>query len=242
MHDLLKKVLLDWTTLGVLYGASPAHKTPDIEVLLLRTVELLPTFARLLPTTVTWLVQYERLVCRHRLSRMSGEVADTNTSAALGLLLDFVRQHTQSDHLNIVIASCRASEHPEPLFAVDQQSDALVRLAEDHTSDISRRWGLWTAEPVLKSDAIRPTNWLMKRNPALRYRAIFGGNLRASVLACLLADPDAGRSESALALACGVTRKAIREALEHLEFCGMVSRKSIGIRTRTVLEPGGVAA
>ena len=242
MRDARPKVLADWAKLGVLYGVSPARRTPDVEALLLRTAEVLPTFARLLPTTLTWLVQYERLVCRHRLARMAGDITEAEVSAALGLVLNFARQHTQSDHLKLVIAACRPADEGRPLFVVDQRSAAFQRLAKTQASTISQRWNLWTPEPALKPDTIRPAIWLMKRNPVLRYRAIFGGNLRASILATLLADPDAGRSESALARACGVTRKAVREALDHLAFCGLLSRKADGARTRAVLEPRHLAA
>ena len=69
MDDSLGQVIADWTRLGVLYSERSARRTPDIETLLLRTAERLPRFARLLPTTVTWLVAFERLVCRHRLAR-----------------------------------------------------------------------------------------------------------------------------------------------------------------------------
>jgi hypothetical protein len=242
MRDPLQKVLADWAKLGVLYGLSPARRTPDLETLLLRTAGVLQTFARLLPTTVTWLVQYERLVCRHRLARMAGDITEVEVSAALGLLLDLARQHTQSDHLNIAIAVCRPADKDRPLFAVDRRSAAFQRLAEAQASTTSQRWNLWTPEPALKPDVIRPASWLMKRNPALRYRAIFGGNLRASILATLLADPEAGRSESALARACGVTRKAVREALDHLAFCGLVRREADGSRTRAMVERGNLAA
>lgn len=242
MRDPLRKLLADWAKLGVLYRVAPARRTPDIEALLLRTAEALPTFARLLPTTVTWLVQYERLICRHRLASMGGDITELRVSATLGLVLDLVRQHTQSDHLNIAMTACRPAGEAQPLFAVDQRSDALKRLAQAQASATSQRWNLWTPAPALKPDIIRPAAWLMERNALLRYRAIFGGNLRASVLVTLLADPDAGRSESALARACGVTRKAIRAALEHLEFCGLISRKADGRRTRAVLASRNLAA
>ncbi|MEX1017280.1 MAG: hypothetical protein WD534_03010 [Phycisphaeraceae bacterium] len=242
MRDPLQKVFADWAKLGVLYGVTPTRRTPDVEALLLRTAEVLPTFARLLPTTVTWLAQYERLVCRHRLARLAGDITEAEVSAALGLVLDFARQHTQSDHLNIAIAVCRPADEGRPLFAIDQRSAAFKRLAEAQASTTARRWNLWTPAPTLKPDAIRPATWLMKRNPTLRYRAIFGGNLRVSILVTLLADPEAGRSESALARACGVTRKAVREALDHLAFCGLVSREADGARTRAVLEPSNLAA
>ncbi len=242
MREELDRVIADWTQLGILYGAAPARRAPDVEDLLLRTAAALPRFARLLPTTVTWLVQYERLVCRHRLAHLAAALADAEAAAALGLLLDFARQHTQSSHLNLVVCACRRTHPPKPLFAIDRRSAALAKLAEAQASATARRWGLWTPQPALKGEALRPVSWVMRKNPSLRYRAIFQGNLRASILATLAADPQAGRSESDLARACGVTRKALREALDHLAFCGLVRREAEGARTRAVLTPDSLAA
>ena len=54
---------------------------------------------------------------------------------------------------------------------------------------------------------------------------MFGGKLPASILATLEEDPLAGRSESCLARACRATRRAIRDALGHLELCQLVKRQ-----------------
>lgn len=236
MSNPLDRVLADWTALGVLFGARPSKQTPDIEDLLLRTADVMPTFARLLPTTVTWLVQYERLVCRHRLACLAEQVTDDRASATLGLILDLARENTQSGHLNIAVAACRTLTAAQPLFDVDRRSSMLAGLAENEACSVAKQWGLWTTEPSLKPDAIRPANWLINQNPTLRDRAIFSGNLRATILATLSADPEAGRSEAALARACRVTRKALREALDHLEFCGLVERRSTDAGIQTVLQ------
>ena len=236
MSEQLDEILSDWARLGVLFGASPARQTPDVERLLLETVRVMPCFARLLPCCMTWLTQYEHLVAKHRLSQLAREIQDSDLSASLGLMLDFARWHTGTDHLNIVIACCRPSDSPRPLFDVDRTSPAMARLAKAEACALSRRWGLWTDEPDLKMDAIRPAKWLMSNNPDLQYRAIFSGNLRASILASLGSDPECGQSESALARACGATRPALRDALDHLELCGLVTRKSTG--WRNVIEVG----
>jgi hypothetical protein len=167
---------------------------------------------------------------------MAAGIQAPDMSATLGLLLDFARTHTRTAHFNAAIANCHATNDPKPLFDVDRTSPAMARLAKAEACALSRRWGLWTDEPDRKMDAIRPTQWVMGNNPDLRYRAIFNGNLRASILACLASDPSCGQSESALARACGSTRVALREALDHLELCGLVTRKSTG--WRNVIEAG----
>jgi len=225
----------------VLFNVSPARKTPDIEDLLIRTSEAMSSNARLLPAVVTWLALHERLVCRHRLAQMASSVAATS-SATLGLMLDVVRSHTHSSHMNTVIAACRPVRQAAPLFEVDRRSRTTTKIAKAHASEMSNKWGLWSQDAELRSDVIRPIDWLMNNSPDLRYRAIFRGNLRASILASLSADPETGSSESALALACGVTRKALREALDHLELCRLVLREPNGSRTGIRANLAGLAA
>jgi hypothetical protein len=59
----------------------------------------------------------------------------------------------------------------------------------------------------------------------MQWRADFKGDLRASILAELDANPDSGASESALARACGATRAATIDAVGKLELSGRVSRQ-----------------
>ena len=231
MREALQSVVSDWGRLGILFNVPLAERTPDIEPLLIRTAEVLPNHARLLPAVTTWLGHYERMVARHRLAAIAGRIERRDVSASLGLLLDLGARISQTDHLSSAIAACRAAATPGPLFLVDRRSEAMSRLARDSACDIALRWGLWTPRPATKTDAIRPASWIVRTNPELRWRAVFGGNLRASLLACLKASPAAGRSESALAAACGATRKALRDALDHLQLCGLISRERSARRT-----------
>jgi hypothetical protein len=240
--DDVKKVQAQWARLGIMFGVVPAAQTPDVEELLLLTAKAMPGYARFLPICVTWLVCHERLVARQRLAQMVAGIQAPDISATIGLLLDFARTHTGTAHFNAAIENCHVTNDPKPLFDVDRTSPAMACLAKAEACALSRRWGLWTDEPNLKMDAIRPARWVMANNPDLRYRAIFSGNLRASILACLNSDPRCGESESALARACGATRPALREALDHLELCGMVTRKSTGWRTVIEVSPNALVA
>jgi hypothetical protein len=228
MTQKLDNLLARWVRVGAMYNVASARKSPDIEVLLVDTVRLLPEFARLLPMTVTWLSQYYRLVCRHRLVHKVNLVLDETQIAAMGMLLDMVRQVTSIDHFNLVIRQCQPLQQPRPLFHLDDQSPTLTDMVEQTTCDAGQTWGLWCQPVSLKPDAIRPLPWIMDKNPSYQRRAIFGGNLRASILVILATDPSVGQSESALARACCATRKAVREALDHLEFCRMVACQVTG--------------
>jgi hypothetical protein len=230
----LKRLLSDWVRLGLLFNVAPTDETPDLENLLVRTAAAMPEHARLLPMVLTWLTRYGTLTCRHRLSRLAAR-QEAESSAALGMLLQMAAEASNTGHFNVVVQHCRPLPSPRPMFQADRTSKALAAIARDQASPVSLKWGLWTSEPQCKPDAIRPADWLMAVNPALHYRAVFAGNLRSSILACLRHEPSTGQSEAGMARACGVTPRALRQALEHLELCGLIRRCRRGRRTRLVL-------
>lgn len=219
----IDQLLRDWRALGVDVAIQPSAHTPDLESVILRTAALMPDASRLFPIGFSWLVTYQTLVARHRLAQMAGEIADREHLAALGLLLDAVKHETGSPHLSSAIARCRPRGSGIALLRSERHADYLP-IVELEACKLSRKWGLLTPMPAVKTDAIRPIGWVLKANPSLRVRALLGGNLAASILATIAAEPDSGASESALARACGATRKAIRDSLVYLEFCGLIDR------------------
>ena len=220
-------IFCQWARLGIAFHAPGSDETPDIERLLIETASVVPMEPRLLPTCATWLMRYYRLICRHRLAGLAAQIPETDVSATLGLLLDTAKELTNTDHFNLAIKFCTPLKIPKPLFAVDRLSESLALSAQRNSSPMGCRWGLWCEAIALKEDAIRPLAWVMEQNPSLKWRAVFGGNLRASILEILSADLHAGQSESLLARRCHATRKAVREALDHLEFCRLVFRRSV---------------
>ncbi|MDP6544402.1 MAG: hypothetical protein QGH60_10450 [Phycisphaerae bacterium] len=227
MSDALGKVLSGWVRLGAAFSVPTARKTPDIEQLLVETARVMPQFARVHSMMISWLVRYRRLVCRHRLAVLAERIESPEQSAALGLTLTLARNCAESDHFNLAIKACKPFAPPIPMFHIDRQNDKFIALAGKLSCKEGRQWGLWTPQERLYDDAIRPHSWIMQKNPSLHNRAIFSGKLPASILVTLEDDPSTGRSESALARACGATRNAVRDALDHLELCQLVQRKSL---------------
>lgn len=231
----LDDVLSQWTRLGAMFDVPPAEETPDLESLLLETAGLVPQSARLLAMAASWLARYRRIVCRHRLAVMVQGRSDPMGSAILGYLLTTVKHHARTDHFNRAIKVCRPLAKPQPLFDTYRRNPAMVRLAKEQTDPLAEPWGLWTPPERLYNDAIRPPDWVMERNPSLQPRALFGGQLTASILVTLQADPAAGKSESALSRACQATRCALRDALDHLELCRLIHRQRTGNTTPITL-------
>jgi len=219
-------LLSQWVRLGALFNVQPSDSTPDIERLLLDTAAALPSIPRLLPVCVTWLAEYYRLVCRHRLAGLAAQSKTADISAALGLLLQTAAEIAKIDHFNLAVKQCTPITTPKPLFEADRLSDSLAALAHRKSSPLGLHWGLWCDPVQIAKDTIRPLAWLLDKNPSLKQRAIFSGNLRASILQTLADNRQAGQSESQLARHCFATRKAIRDALDHLEFCQLIRRRT----------------
>lgn len=235
MKPPIQKLAAQWSRLGVLFNVPPARQTPDLERLLIETAGQIPDEPRLFITSVTWLCQHHRLVARHRLARMAGELEDAAAAAVLGLLLDTAGTMCKTNALDIVKSVCRPAPCGMPLFAVDRATPGLADFARVRASALSKKWNLWTEAVELKSNAIRPLNWIMDKNPSLQVRAIFSGGLRASALACLEYDLPSGGSEAHLARLTNVTRKAMHEALNHLELCNLIRRSRVGRNYHVIL-------
>jgi hypothetical protein len=228
----VESVLMRWNKLGAAFNVRACESTPDIEKLLLDTAFALPENARLFPVVVSWLCRNYRLVCRHRLAGFAGQIGEKGSLAVLGLILDVVKSRLGIEHFNVVIRKCSPLKDAMPLFAVDRSSEAFTAMAGTGSGEMGIKWGLWCEDVQLKDDVIKSAKWIMAENSHLMNRAVFNGNLRASILETLAYDTDAGQSESVLANRCSVTRKALREALDHLEYCQMIQRSNIAGRVR----------
>jgi hypothetical protein len=210
-----------------MFNTDIAEDACDIEQLIIDTAWQAPLNPRLFACALNWLAVYQRLVCRHRLAAFAAGLDDATISATLGLMLEFVKERTGTDHFNLVLKECKPLEQPIPLFIIDRQSDKFANLSRFKSDSIAIKWGLWCDKPKFQTDMLRPQSWIWVNNPNLAQRAVFNGNLKASILETLRFNSNAGESESMLARYCNATRKAVREALDHLEFCRMIRRKVI---------------
>jgi hypothetical protein len=228
----LQHIQAQWVRLGALFHVRKADTTPDVEALLIKTARVAGQSARLLAMSISWLVRYEKLVCRHRLAAILREVKERETLATMGYMLSAVKRETGGDHFNRAIGACKPSPRPLVLFDAYRMTQGLRKVAKAQSDPLAIQWGLYAPRERDYDDAIRPTAWTMEQNPGLYHRAVFGGQLTASVLAALEADPQAGRSESALAKRLGATRVALRDAVNHLELCQLVTRQRNGASMR----------
>jgi hypothetical protein len=178
------------------------------------------------------------LIAKHRLKRLVRDELEHEHRATLGLLLDIAQQDTHPAQFASIIRELSPACEARPLFDIERGSPTLAERARRRASPISLRWGLWCEEFELKDDALRPAAWLMSQNPGLIMRADFRGDLRASVLAALMHDADAGLSELDLARRCGGSRAQVRSALDNLELTGKARRTRSDRERRTRISLG----
>ncbi|MCY2952408.1 MAG: GntR family transcriptional regulator [Planctomycetota bacterium] len=221
---LVDSVVSRWAQLGVMLNVREAGNTPDIEHLLLDTARVASANSRLFILAASWLALYGDYVTKHRLARLIGDELEPEHRTTLGFLLEWAKENGEGNgaRFNLAIAACNAAADPGPLSDVERRNAAFSRLAEQRASALSRKWGRWLAEFELKSDALRPAEWIAKHNPTLRERALTGGDLLASVLAECTAEAGIIESEAELARRCGASRPAVRDAIRRLRLAGLV--------------------
>jgi hypothetical protein len=136
--------------------------------------------------------------------------------------------HTGDRYFASVVKCCRPYPAPQPLYDMDRSRAGYGQFVRAHASELSLKWGLWSQAVELSLDAIRPAWWIRSRNPWFAARIMFKGDLRAAVIACLVADNLHDVNETELTRRCGVTRRAMHLALENLELAGLIKRTIIG--------------
>ena len=224
--DLIDKLMSQWNRIGTLFSGAPATETPDLERLVLDTVRIAAHNDRLFTMAATWLNQYGEMLARHRFKRMITNELDFEDRPVMGLLLGIAQQNNTYFQFKTFFDLLKPSSNrePRPLFDLTGCGPAMFRRAERRASAISKEWGLWTDPIEFKFDAIRPENWIMKHNPEFTQRTYFKGDMRASIMAALRYDKNAGDSESALAAASGGSRTQVHQALRNLARLNHVTR------------------
>jgi len=236
MSRSIDSLIRDWTQIGAGFGAEASGETPDLERLMLDTAWHAPGMARLFVMAATWLSRYGDLIAKHRLRRLVRAELEPEFRPVLGLLLDIAQQGRHPREFQTVIRDLEPAGKARPLFDSERSSGRLSLRAQRRASPLSKKWGLWCEPIEFKEDALRPSPWVMARNPGFITRADLRGDLRASVLASLFNDMGAKDSELELSRCAGGSRAQVRSALDNLELSGRVRRDRTSDPKRTRIE------
>lgn len=242
MNNIVDNLTAQWSRVGAGFNTPPARTTSDLERLLLGTARHAPAMPRLFIMAATWLHRYGDLVAKGRLKRLIHAELASADAPVLGLLLNIAQEGTHPPQFQSILRVLPRDAAPRPLFDVENTSPAFADRARRNASPLSQTWGRWCAPFDFKDDALRPTAWIMSRNRGFISRADFRGDLRASILASLRHDLNAGESELALARECGGSRAQVRSALDNLAMTGRVMRAPSADGRRTRIYPLGEAA
>lgn len=223
-RPLINSAAARWAKLGAMLNVKPASDVSDLEHLLLDTARVSSANSRLFTLAVTWLAHYGGYVNGRRLAHLIESGLEKEFQPTLGLLLELAAEHSKGAkkrRFNSAIEACESAREAHPLFDVERRNSAFVQLARQRATKVSRKWGRWSAEIELKTDAIRPAEWIASHNPKLARRAILTDLQSEIITECEIAG---GRvdSESELAMRCRASRPATRSAIQQLELAGMV--------------------
>lgn len=225
MNNQLDHLIRLWSTLGAGFDARPVDEPIDLERLLLDTARSSPEMSRLFIMAASWLHLYGDLIAKHRLKRLIRDELEPEYRPVLGFLLDIAQQGTHPLEFQSIIKLLDPAMEEKPLFESTRRNQKLAGISEKRASALSRKWGLWCQPIEFKEDALRPAAWMIENQPQLRTRADFRGDLRASILAALRHDENAGWSETRLAQFAGGSRAQIRNALQNLRISGRITSR-----------------
>ena len=222
-----EKLYMLWSRIGGGFSVQPSSGSVDLEKLIVRTAGTAPGDARLFWVSASWLAVHHNLVNTRRLSDRLESAAALDLAVA-GAMLSVARDAAGSaTQLDSALKHCRPLEEPRPLFDVVAESPLLTAKAKAGALDVFRAWGFWQDDVSLRTDAIRPVQWVLAHCPEFQSRAVFGATLEADLVDLLAAAPSTVREMSA---ALKVTYSATHHAASKLLGRGWLRKTREGRR------------
>lgn len=225
-----------WSRLGFSFGGEIAASPPNLEGILLTSLQQVRKEPRLFLGAATWLHEYGFLVDGHELIRRLEMATSPPASALLAALVTA----SSSPHLKGLLSRCEALPEEEILFEVLGQKEVLRAKVTAAAIPGIRRWGLLVDDLELKPNSLRPSSWVLRMNPELRIRALLGANLRAALLYRLLTGSSPS-SLSSLARELGRSYPAVHSAIGALRTAGLIQCETSG-RSIHVRVPSDIKA
>jgi hypothetical protein len=171
-----------WARLGVNFPAfKPSKEEPLVEDLIAQTSLIGRYEPRLIEAMAGWLQKHGDLV-NTSLMRRHIEIGD---SAVIGLVFDTLTSK-ETVKLKQLTKYCRPKKKAEMLFFAAESSPTMKAQAVEHETELNRKWNLLYVSLRVKTDAVFDRKEVLKRNPNLARRSLFGVVMRTEILNFLL--------------------------------------------------------
>jgi len=171
-----------WIRLGWMATEDVFEHEIDIEDLIVETTLKGRQDGRLFKWLLTWLRDYNDLINVKKLLR-NLDKADT---AALGAALEIAIEHGATPNLHTVTKKCKPKDRPEVLFTGMDDVNTFIEQERENGLEVYKKWGFYCTLLEFYDDAKRTREWVLKNNINLALRALFGPNIRAEIIYCLL--------------------------------------------------------
>lgn len=173
-----------WTRLGVAFGESfSSEELVDLEKILVETSKAGRDDSRLLFGMRGWLLKHHDFVNGSRLIRL---VQKEKQTAVLGAIIDSVIEENPRSVLKAVRKYCRKLKAPEFLFTRIGKSPTESELNRKEYLFVWKRWNLISREMSAMEGAIFEKPYVLRCNPNLALRALFGAGTRAEIFSYFL--------------------------------------------------------
>ena len=187
-----------WARLGVNFPAfKPSREEPLVEELIALTSLIGRYEPRLLEGMAGWLQKHGDLI-NTSLMRRHIEIGD---SAVIGLVFDTLTSK-ETAKLKQLVKYCRPKKKAEMLFFAAESSPTMKAQAVEHETELNRKWNLLYVSLRIKTDAVFDRKEVLKKNPNLARRALFGVVMRTEILNFLLQKESSFPAEISKALGC----------------------------------------
>jgi hypothetical protein len=172
-----------WARIGVNFPAfTPSAEEPLVEELVAHTSLTGRYEPRLMEGMTGWMAKHGDLVNTSLMHRYLSQ----GNSAVLGLVFDIV-DTKQSVKLKQLLKYCTPAKKAEMLFYAAENSPTMKSEALAKESAINEKWNLYYVSLRIKTDAVFERKEILKHNPNLARRALFGAGMRTEILNYLLA-------------------------------------------------------
>ena len=120
-------------------------------------------------------------------------------SAVIGLISDLV-DSKESTKFKAIRKYCKPKDKAEMLFFSAESSSVMKAQAIESATELNDKWNLYYVSLRIKTDTVYNRKEILKKNPNLARRALFGSEMRTEILNFLLSKKASFPSEIAKAL------------------------------------------